>query len=179
MDIFKQESFIILSICVWPKNIDLFIYKARLLKVLKGCIWPSDDIKERLELFFNHSFVPGVLPSTLHVSSHILIRKQKLWGAGLPQYHTASEGRLGFQSRCHITEGISRWTWALLRSSFVLFSVIKSINWVDDQYYQGVKDTKVEEEALVNWALPVAFFFWWGVEEFLYLLSLYSSDFFF
>lgn len=93
MDIFKQESFIILSICVWPKNIDLFIYKARLLKVLKGCIWPSDDIKERLELFFNHSFVPGVLPSTLHVSSHILIRKQKLWGAGLPQYHTASEGQ--------------------------------------------------------------------------------------
>lgn len=38
MGIFKQESFIILSICVWLKNIDLFIYKARLLKVLKGCI---------------------------------------------------------------------------------------------------------------------------------------------
>lgn len=165
MDIFKQESFIILSICVWPKNIDLFIYKARLLKVLKGCIWPSDDIKERLELFFNHSFVPGVLPSTLHVSSHILIRKQKLWGAGLPQYHTASEGQSWDSNPgATLTEGISRWTWALLRSSFVLFfPVIKSINWVDDQYYQGVKDTKVEERGSnVNWALPVAFFFWWG-----------------
>lgn len=44
----------------------------------EGSTGQSDEIKYIPELCFNSSCVPGVLPCTFHVSSHFLVRKQKL-----------------------------------------------------------------------------------------------------
>lgn len=61
---------ILLNIGVWFENINLFIFKDGPTRGSE-----SDEIGYISELFFNCSYMPGVLPSTLHVSSHFLIKK--------------------------------------------------------------------------------------------------------